>query len=218
MRYLIGSASLPSFEKIQARIPDCGMLLQPKSWRKPHGVYACDNGVYAAWIKGRGWDQQMHNDYLRMLAKISRDNLPLWVLLPDAVANWHRTVELARIYLPIIRQAGLAVAIALQDGCSFEQALEFTPECAFVAGSDRWKEDNVAPACSFFRPKGISVHVGRVNTRRRLIICQIAGADSVDGTSLNRWRNANLALIANTLRQRCLNLIRLTTKGSNELK
>ena len=204
MRYMIGSDSLPSFLTVQEEIPDAGMLLYPKSWRAPAGVYACDNGVYGAFQKGKVWDDQMHHAFLGMLNKIPADNPPLWVLLPDAVADWPRTVELAAMYLPLVRQRRLPVAIALQDGCNFEEVMGFAPDWVFVAGSTEWKEANILTACRFFHARGIKVHVGRVNTRRRLMLCQSAGADSADGTTLNKFLNATLPLIANTLRQPCL--------------
>ena len=203
MRYMIGSASVPSLAAVQVDIHGAGMLLYPASWRTPPlppTRYACDNGVYEAWDKNRrGWDQEMHIAWLGMLNKIPSGNLPEWVLLPDAVGDWHRTVELAGLYLPTIRHRGLPVAIALQDGCDFEQVMDFVPGWVFVAGSTEWKEANIAPACRFFHDRGIKVHVGRVNTRKRLHLCQLAGADSCDGTTLNKFRDANLPTISKAL-------------------
>ena len=205
MRYMIGSDSVSSFRVIAKEIPDVGTVYQPGSWRPPQGPYALDNGAYAAWNKSRRvWDQQMQEQWLLALNKLPPDNPPVWVLLPDAVADWPKTVELAGIYLPIVRQRGFNVAIALQDGCSFEQVMEYKPAWVFVAGSTQWKEDNIGNACTFFHAREINVHVGRVNTRRRMRICQAAAVDSCDGTCLNKYRNANLTLLAETLRQPCL--------------
>jgi hypothetical protein len=206
VRYMIGSISTTALGAIQAEIPDVCMMLSPAGWRAPRCSYACDNGVYGAWTRGKVWDQEMHCAYLDMLSKVPPDNLPIFVLLPDAVADWDRTVELAGIYLPMIRQKGFRVAIALQDGCSFEQVMDYDPDWVFVAGSTEWKEDNIGPACEFFHARGIKVHVGRVNTRRRLRICQAAGVDSCDGTCLNKYMDANLSLIAETLKQPCLQI------------
>jgi hypothetical protein len=203
---MIGSASIPSLKTIQTQIPNVGMLFQPTTLRIPRCVYACDNGVYAAWTKERVWDQKMHTDYLNMLNRLPCDNPPKWVLLPDAVADWPRTRELASIYLPILRQRGYLVALALQDGCCFEEVLEISPDWVFVAGSTQWKEANILPICEFFKPRGIRVHVGRVNTKRRLVLCQSSGVDSVDGTTLNKFRNISLPVISSAMKQGCLQM------------
>lgn len=148
----------------------------------------------------------MHDDFMGMLSKIPTENPPEWVLLPDAVGDWARTVELAQIYLPIVRGLGYNVAVALQDGCEFDQVLDFDPQWVFVAGSTEWKECNIASSCEFFKPLGIRVHVGRVNTKRRLILCMSAGVDSCDGTTLNKFRDSTLPLVKHTLMQGCLHI------------
>jgi hypothetical protein len=179
------------------------MLLTPTAWQTPYTSYACDNGVYANFMKGRGWDNEMDVQYREMLSKLPADNPPMWVLLPDVVADWKATVELGRIYLPILKQLCIPVAVALQDGCDFNEALQFDPDWVFVGGSTEWKLANVSRICQFFRPKGIKVHVGRVNTARRVRLCQSAGADSCDGTTLNKFCNKNLPRVSRELHQGC---------------
>jgi hypothetical protein len=199
---MIARTGWPHIRHIQRSIPEIGLLLGPgTNWMHPCGMsYACDNGVYAAWMKGRNWDQGMHDAYIHMLNRLPMGNNPLWVLLPDAVADWERTVELAKEYSPYLRRRALQVAIALQDGCDFNEALQFAPDCVFVAGSTEWKLQNILPACNFFKPMEISVHVGRVNSVERLCYCMRCGADSSDGTTLNKYVNTNLPRISNTLR------------------
>lgn len=204
MIYFAGRMEIGDVTECRELITDFGILITPARWTNPHCLYACDNGVYSAWEKGRYWDETMHCDYLTMLSRLPADNPPLWVLLPDAVADWARTLEMARIYLPLLRGRGLRVALALQDGCLFAEAAEIEPDVVFVAGSTDWKLANIAPVCAFFRPLGIGVHVGRVNTARRLRWCQQAGAESADGTTLNKFRDKNLPRIARTLMQGCL--------------
>lgn len=202
--YMIGKAGLPQLQQIQGAIARVGMILAPDAWQTPTCPYALDNGVYGAFLKGRTWDQEMHCAWLGMLAKVPADIPPLWVLLPDAVADWPRTVELAELYAPVVRSHGWPVAIALQDGCDFDQVLEFAPDWVFLAGSTEWKERNIDAVCRFFQPLGICVHVGRVNTRRRIMLCQAAGVDSCDGTTLNKYRDATLPLVRDTLAQSCM--------------
>jgi len=47
---------------------------------------------------------------------------------------------------------------------------------------------------------GCHLHVGRVNTARRVQLCAAAGANSFDGTSVSRYSNM-LPLLDNALRQ-----------------
>jgi hypothetical protein len=42
------------------------------------------------------------------------------------------------------------------------------------------------------KERGKHVHMGRVNTLRRLRYAEAIGVDSVDGTGWVRWRNAHL--------------------------
>lgn len=221
MRYFIGSTSVPSFAAVTARIPDAAMLMCPGTWRTPHSDYACDNGVKAAYDKSvdmdRGeaertyyrsfwWSVEGDEQWRKMLFNLPVDNPPLWVLLPDVVADWPRTLELARLYLPLLRQVGVPVALALQDGCDFDEVLEIGPEWAFVGGSTDWKLANVHAICEFFHVHNIRVHVGRVNTMQRMRLCQSAGADSVDGTTLNKFRDATLPRISRAINQPCLQI------------
>lgn len=207
MRYLIGNDSRVTIAYLKKHISDLGMLLCPKPGLTfPDIPFACDNGVYSAWTKGKCWDNGMDTAYRTMLSKLPIDRKPLWVLLPDAVANWKRTLELGRLYYPLLRQIEVPVRLALQDGCDFEETLELEPDWVFVAGSTQWKESNIHAATEFFKPKGIYVHVGRVNTGRRLILCQSAGVDSVDGTTLNKFRDKTIGVIRDTLHQECLQL------------
>lgn len=200
MQYLIGSTSRPAYDRLASAIDGLGMLLAPgRGWRTPFSTYACDNGVYGAWLRGEVWGERMDRAWLKMLAKIPTHDPPLWVLLPDAVANWPRTVELARQYLPLVRAKGLPIAIAIQDGCEFDEVLEMEPEWVFVAGSTQWKLENLARVSAFFGALDIGVHVGRVNTRRRLKACIAANIESVDGTTLNKFPTETLRRIRRTL-------------------
>lgn len=206
MRYMIGSACESSLKKVQVHIPDVGMIITPSSWRseeKRDCEYALDNGVWEAFLQNRSWDDRMHDNWTRMLCKV-KNKMPLWVLLPDTVADWGRTVHLASNYVSTVRQKGFPVAIALQDGCNFKQVLDFSPDWVFVAGSDEWKDSNIAPACRYFHDMGIKVHVGRVNTMDRIKLCFEAGVDECDGTSLNRFTNKNSPQMARWLSKPCL--------------
>ena len=201
MNYYVGKIGYPQYLQVQQKIPNVGLLMQPPGERRPTNPYACDNGVYAQFVKGVEWNVDMHNLWVSMIVNINDKLPPEWVLLPDAVGNWPRTVELAKAYTPFVKLYGYKTAIALQDGCDFDEVLQFNPDWVFVGGTTEWKEQIIHSACEFFHARGIKVHVGRVNTVRRVKLCMSAGVDSVDGTTLNAFRDATLDRIANAIKQ-----------------
>lgn len=61
-------------------------------------------------------------------------------------------------------------------------------EALFIGGDDEFKMGPAAQElAAAARDRGKWLHVGRVNTLRRLRYCQSIGADSVDGTSWARY-------------------------------
>lgn len=57
----------------------------------------------------------------------------------------------------------------------------------FVGGSTAWKLATMATWGQVARERDAYMHVGRVNTVRRVQACQLAGAHSFDGTSVIRF-------------------------------
>ncbi len=76
---------------------------------------------------------------------------------------------------------GWPLAFAVQDGMTVED-VPGDADVIFVGGSTEWKWRTVAMWCAAFQ----RVHVGRVNTYRRLWECHDAGAESIDGTGWTR--------------------------------
>jgi len=56
----------------------------------------------------------------------------------------------------------------------------------FVGGDTTWKLRSLPEWCRFAKRTGIPVHVGRVNSCRRVTYCRVMGADSFDGSSA-KW-------------------------------
>ena len=57
----------------------------------------------------------------------------------------------------------------------------------FISGSTEWKLNTMCRWGALTKEKNAYLHVGRVNTVRRIRRCQQAGADSFDGTSVTRF-------------------------------
>jgi hypothetical protein len=134
-------------------------------------------------LVGGGFDAALYLDMLRRLPRTAQ-----WIAAPDVVGDWRGTAALFLQWAPRIRQLGFPVAYVLQDGC--EELPEC--ECVFVGGSTRYKlSRESAEWMAEARRRGMLVHVGRVNTLRRLRWAADHGADSVDGTQVSmfpdRW-------------------------------
>jgi hypothetical protein len=109
---------------------------------------------------------------------------PLFVALPDVVANARRTLELYDHFKNLITGPR---ALVLQDGIENLEIPWAKLEAIFVGGSDAFKESSEAIACcKAAKILNKWVHVGRVNTPRR--VEAFAGlADSIDGSGISRY-------------------------------
>lgn len=111
----------------------------------------------------------------------------VFISAPDVVGSAWKT--LAR-YLPhwlLIKLFGFPVALVAQDGLeNISLALRWLPyDALFIGGSTDWKMSPAADTCIFAaKRRGKWVHVGRVNSQKRIKHFKIVGVDSVDGTSL----------------------------------
>ncbi len=159
-----------------------GVLISPSSgWCDPSGLpFALDNGKYAVWSKKKKWDDKK---FLRLLLR-SRNEVPyppLWVVVPDVVANAKQTIIEWGVWAPrLAREWGFPLALAAQDGMTVQMVKELTvqPDVIFVGGTTEWKWKYLRMWTTNF-PR---VHVGRVNTGRMLWMAHRAGVESTDGT------------------------------------
>jgi hypothetical protein len=130
--------------------------------------------------------------FLRMLAAI--DGLPgcLFVTCPDVVGDADATLEQWRAWRPVL--AGFPVAFVLQDGITSADVPWAELAAVFVGGSTGFKlGDDAAALCREARARGAHVHMGRVNSHRRIAYARALGCDSIDGTKWARWSDAWLA-------------------------
>lgn len=135
----------------------------------------------------------------------------LWVVCPDAVGDAYETRRLWRHYSRQLRELGLPLAWVAQDGCERDGlAMWGGPRAVFVGGSTDWKESDAARwVCRLAKEMGKLVHVGRVNTERRLRLFDDLGrdwrgvphaVDSIDGTQFSRFPDTYVPRWAERLR------------------
>lgn len=137
--------------------------------------YALDNGAYGAFMKGTEWDER---EWVHLLKNVRIRHLrPLWALVPDVVSDRNATLERWKRYFPTVNGYSFDAAFAVQDGMT-PSDVPSTAAVVFVGGSTIWKWRTLPMWCASFK----RVHVGRVNSYRRLWQCHDAGAESCDGT------------------------------------
>jgi len=170
-----------------------GHLYSPGGQKGPFSwlPYAIDNGAYPAFSKGRPWDEAAFTELLAW-AQEARDfrgkaQPPLWVVVPDVVADKCATLDRWQEWAPKVSAYGYPLAFAAQDGMT---PGDVPPEAdvVFMGGTRDWKWANLEVWCE----QCPRVHVGRVNTYGQLRRCSDAGVESVDGTGWFRGGiNAN---------------------------
>jgi len=154
-----------------------GTLNTPFSYKKPpfYLPFALDNGCFTR------WDEK---EFYLMLRKVSlMRRKPLWVCVPDVVADAEATNKRWHKHNKRISDFGFKLAFVVQDGhepCDVPKEAD----AVFVGGSTVWK---ISTSEKF---KGITpwLHIGRVTTESRLRWAESIGADSVDGTGFFRGK------------------------------
>ena len=152
-------------------------------------LYACDNGKF-----GKGWPgAERWFDWLCRTVERYGPDLCLWAVAPDVPFDAVGTLAESRPWLARIRALGIPAAFAAQDGC--ENGLlpwdEF--DVLFLAGSTEWKVGPIAEQLAReAKARGKDVHMGRVNSRKRLRTADWFGCDSADGTYLAYGPDVNL--------------------------
>lgn len=166
-----------------------------QSHRLDPGVMWCaDNGAFSErWDAGKWWAWLERN-------AVNADTC-LFAALPDVVADWPATLARSLPWLPKVKALGYPVALVLQDGATSDTVPWDDLDAVFVGGTTAWKlgaeaRELVAEA----KRRGLWVHMGRVNSERRLRYAGAIGCDSADGTYLTFGPDVNLPKVLDWLR------------------
>ena len=194
MIVLFGKTSGPKARRYFGSRTNLGIMVGPKGWVNawcPH--WACDNDAYSTRHDPGYWCREGEAKWLKMLDKAAaQPSKPLFCVLPDVVGDWTHTLWRAHRYRHEVVERSLPVAIALQDGADFSEAMPLHPAFVFVGGSTEWKWQNAHLACTYFQPQGVKVHVGRASGPERITRCLRMGADSCDGTGWGAYADKML--------------------------
>lgn len=169
--------------------PNLGRLVSPRGFDRivdtdREMLWAADNDAYAAWDEMR---------YRRMLAAIratARQRL-IFVTIPDVVADWHSTRDWWDYWLH--ETDYLPRAYVIQDGQRSDMMPWHEMTALFVGGTTTYKLSvEAAELVREAKRRGLWVHMGRVNTRRRIRYAKAIGCDSIDGTQASMFTDTHL--------------------------
>lgn len=152
----------------------------------PHAI---DNGAFSSPVK---------ESVLYRLVKEAKENHHQYpdscrfVVMPDVPFDHFSTVQLYEPWLENLemwKEPSMPRAFVAQDGArSWDKDIPWDAmECLFIGGSDDFKESTDAfELAKLAKEKGKWVHVGRVNTPRRILLWDMV-ADSIDGSGMSRF-------------------------------
>lgn len=162
--------------------------------------YCLDNGAWTWHQKGAAFCSDTFKVALRKMGPGAD-----FVVCPDIVEGGHESLRFSLTWLRECLSVCRRVLIPVQDGMDpasvshhFNQRVGI-----FVGGSTEYKEATMGEWGRVARKRGAWLHVGRVNTARRIRLCHLAGADSFDGSAATRFSTA-LPMLDGARRQQTL--------------
>jgi hypothetical protein len=167
--------------------PGFGRLLSPRQYSR--AADTAHAGI--PWAADNDCFQRLDaKAYRAMLDTI--DGLPgcLFVTAPDVVADPEATIAYYLHWEELLLDLGQPIAYVAQDG----QRASVVPwdqiGCLFIGGTTGYKLSAEAERLGReAKERGLWLHMGRVNSRRRFHYAQAIGCDSVDGTQFSMFRN-----------------------------
>ena len=177
-------------QAVQHSGPGFGRLLSPRQFSRVKDTatagipWAADNDAYLAWNEPR---------YVKMLHAITGLQGCRFVTLPDVVAHSWWTSAICHHWLPAVQATGQPPAFVIQDGQHTGDIPWAEIGCLFVGGTTEYKlSADAERLVREAKRRGLWVHVGRVNSRKRYDYSRAIGADSIDGGQFSMFRDTKL--------------------------
>lgn len=189
MRLLVSGATVTMrrLAKKASVSPHLGHLLTPANGNKLSSLlssglpFACDNAAFSSFCP---------KAFKRMVCRvIDYGKSPMWVTCPDVVGDADATLRRFEDWKHFLH--GLPIAFVAQDGCESVGIPWDEIACVFIGGSTEWKLSRYAEkTCMEAKKRNKLIHMGRVNSLKRLRLAVRWGCDSIDGTSLSMFRGS----------------------------
>ena len=154
--------------------------------RRPDGVTWCaDNGRY-----GKGWPGA--DSWWAWLSGMDPTGCA-FATAPDVVGDADATLAESLPRLPRIRALGYPAALVAQDGLESLDVPWDAFDVLFIGGTTEWKLGaHARDLARQAKAHEKRVHMGRVNSARRLRYATDIGCDTCDGTFLTFGPDVNL--------------------------
>lgn len=108
----------------------------------------------------------------------------MFAVIPDRVGDASETLKLYYQWYDEFKQLGVPLAYVSQDGQD-QLPLPEDFQWLFIGGTDNWKmskrSEQLIRKCQSL---GKKIHVGRVNSLKRMMWCKYLNVNSVDGTHI----------------------------------
>lgn len=175
-----------------------GCILTPKQGNRlpPDAQWCADNGAF-----GKGYPGD--SAWLAWLASypLEARQRCAFAVAPDVVGEAAATATRSAPWLPVIRYAlGYPVAYVAQDGLEHLDVPWDQFDVLFIGGTTAWKLSHHAHVLiEQAKAHGKNVHMGRVNSHRRITAAHLLGCDSTDGTYIKFGPDVNLPKVLSWL-------------------
>lgn len=172
-----GPAVLPLLDSGRVGLLDTPANSYAKS---PDWLWAADNGCFneRTYVGDAAWFAWLDRN-------AQQAGTCLFATAPDVVGDAQATLDRSLPWLPRIRALGYPAALVAQDGLETLDVPWDAFDVLFIGGSTEWK---LGPAAADLalraRRHGKRVHMGRVNSHKRLRYAAAIGCDTADGTYL----------------------------------
>lgn len=167
--------------------PNLGRLVQPRHYPRVADTanagipWAADNDAFNG-----EWSDTAFEAMLEACAYLPGCK---FVVARDVVGDSYLTGMFYEEYASLIMRYGLPVAYVAQDGVTVGDVPWGALDALFIGGTDDFKGSPlVAELVAEAKRRGKWVHMGRVNSKRRVIYAGSIGCDSFDGSSFSKWR------------------------------
>ena len=150
-------------------------------WRTEGFGYAIDNGAWTAHQNGTQFDEDLFVGVVKKLGDGAD-----WTVIPDIVAGGMESLDFSLSWIP--RLSG-RLLLAVQDGMTPEIVRPHLSDRVgiFIGGGTEFKEQTAESWGRLATEVSCYLHMGRVNSQRRIKIAKSVGCDSFDGTSASRF-------------------------------
>lgn len=183
---MIGYASRTGTKRNLAALRAAGWRLLVSAtgvWRNEGFQYGIDNGAWTAFQKEVPFDEHRFRGVVALLGEKAD-----WIVIPDVVGAGLESLRFSLSWFDELE--GVApLLLAVQDGMEPSHVVSHLHgRCGlFVGGSTEWKLATIETWGDVARECACYLHVGRVNSKKRIRLCHAAGVDSFDGTSVTRY-------------------------------